>query len=292
MNIAIYGRPVNAKQVVLAERVIQLMIKAGDSFTIHEPYLQFLSKHMKLDAGTPSFNTHEDIKGKTDFLFSIGGDGTLLDTVLLVKNSGIPIAGINAGRLGFLSSISEDNLSLALESLSKGHYSLDARTLLRLESNHPLFEEDNVALNEFTIHKKETSSMITIHAYLNGEYLNSYWADGIMISTPTGSTGYSLSCGGPIVVPQSESLVITPIAPHNLNVRPIVVSDKNVISLEVEGRSQRFMATLDSRSATIDSGYQLAIRKENYCINLIRLSNENFLNTLRKKLNWGLDTRN
>ena len=134
--------------------------------------------------------------------------------------------------------------------------------------------------------------MITIHTYLNGEYLNSYWADGIMISTPTGSTGYSLSCGGPIIVPQSESFVITPIAPHNLNVRPIVVSDKNVISLEVEGRSQHFMATLDSRSVTIDSSFQLAVRKENYTINLVRLNNENFLNTLRKKLNWGLDTRN
>lgn len=292
MNIAIYGRPVNPKQVELAERVIQLLIKAGDRFSIHEPYLQFLSKHMKLDPGVHSFKSSQDLQGKTDFLLSIGGDGTLLDTVLLVKDSGIPIAGINAGRLGFLSSISEDNLNLALESLAKGHFSLDARTLLRLESNHPLFEEDNVALNEFTIHKKETSSMITIHAYLNGEYLNSYWADGIMISTPTGSTGYSLSCGGPIIVPQSESFVITPIAPHNLNVRPIVVSDKNIISLEVEGRSQRFMATLDSRSATVDSGYQLAIRKEKYCINLIRLSNENFLNTLRKKLNWGLDTRN
>jgi NAD+ kinase len=163
---------------------------------------------------------------------------------------------------------------------------------LKLESDHPLFEIENIALNDFTIHKMETSSMITIHAYLNGEYLNSYWADGIIVSTATGSTGYSLSCGGPIVVPQSESFVITPIAPHNLNVRPIVVSDKNVISLEVEGRSQHYMATLDSRSAVIESGFQLALRKENYCINLIRLSNENFLNTLRGKLNWGLDKRN
>ena len=167
-----------------------------------------------------------------------------------------------------------------------------ARSLIRLESNHPLFERQNIALNEFTIHKKETSSMITIHTYLNGEYLNSYWADGIIISTPTGSTGYSLSCGGPIVVPQSENLVITPIAPHNLNVRPIIVSDKNVISLEVEGRSQHFMATLDSRSETIDSTYQVAIRKESYSVNLIRFSNENFLRTLRSKLNWGLDSRN
>ena len=292
MNIAIYGRPVNTNQLTLAESVISLLKKTDCKIRIHAPYLTFLESNLKKKLSLDAFNTNEDIKSDTDFLFSIGGDGTLLDTVFLVKDSNIPIVGINAGRLGFLSSISRENLELAISSLSKGHYSLDARTLLRLEANHPIFEGENIALNEFTIHKKETSSMITIHTYLNGEYLNSYWADGIMISTPTGSTGYSLSCGGPIIVPQSETFVITPIAPHNLNVRPIVVSDKNVISLEVEGRSQHFMATLDSRSVTIDSGFQLAVRKENYTINLVRLNNEDFLNTLRKKLNWGLDTRN
>ena len=292
MNIAIYGRPVNTNQLTLAESVISLLKKTDCKIRIHAPYLTFLESNLKKKLSLDMFNTNEDIKSDTDFLFSIGGDGTLLDTVFLVKDSNIPIVGINAGRLGFLSSISRENLEMAISSLSKGHYSLDARTLLRLEANHPIFEGENIALNEFTIHKKETSSMITIHTYLNGEYLNSYWADGIMISTPTGSTGYSLSCGGPIIVPQSETFVITPIAPHNLNVRPIVVSDKNVISLEVEGRSQHFMATLDSRSVTIDSGFQLAVRKENYTINLVRLNNEDFLNTLRKKLNWGLDTRN
>ncbi|REJ83013.1 MAG: NAD kinase [Bacteroidetes bacterium] len=292
MNIAIYGRPTGEKQISLAKQVIDLLMSQHMNISLHSPYRKFLSSTIELPSQVSTFESHDDLPGKIDFLLSIGGDGTLLDTVLLVRDSGIPIAGINAGRLGFLSSVSEENLNFAIDSLLKGHYSLDSRTLLRLESNHPLFESNNIALNEFTLHKKETSSMITIHAYLNGEYLNSYWADGIMISTPTGSTGYSLSCGGPIVVPQSESFVITPIAPHNLNVRPIVVSDKNVISLEVEGRSQRFMATLDSRSATIDSSFQLAIRKENYNINLLRLSNENFLNTLRKKLNWGLDKRN
>jgi NAD+ kinase len=292
MNIAIYGRPVNTNQLTLAENVLSLLKKTDCSISIHEPYLAFLKSNLKGEQNFNVFNSNKDLPAETDFLFSIGGDGTLLDTVFLVKDSNIPVVGINAGRLGFLSSISPDNLEIAINSLAKGHYSLDARTLLRLEANHPIFEGENIALNEFTLHKKDTSSMITIHTYLNGEYLNSYWADGIMISTPTGSTGYSLSCGGPIIVPQSETFVITPIAPHNLNVRPIVVSDKNVISLEVEGRSQHFMATLDSRSVTIDSGFQLAVRKENYTINLVRLSNENFLNTLRKKLNWGLDTRN
>ena len=292
MRVAIYGRPFNANQVELAGAVFDVLEGAGCSCLVHEPYLRFLKGHLPALKSYPSFIGAEDLQGRVDFLFSIGGDGTLLDTIFLVKDAGIPVVGVNAGRLGFLSGITRDTLPTAVSSLRQGHFSLDARSLIRLESNKPLFENQNIALNEFTIHKKETSSMITIHTYLNGEYLNSYWADGIIISTPTGSTGYSLSCGGPIVVPQSDNLVITPIAPHNLNVRPIIVSDKNVISLEVEGRSQHFMATLDSRSATIDAGYQVAIRKESYSVNLIRFNNENFLRTLRNKLNWGLDSRN
>lgn len=292
MNIAIYGRPVNISQVAFAQSIIETLNKGDCKISIHEPYFHFLKKHIPDLKSYDLFNSNRDLQKSTDFLFSIGGDGTLLDTVALVKNSKIPIVGVNTGRLGFLSSISMENLQHAVESLKKGHYSSDARTLLRLESNHPLFGDENIALNDFTLHKMESSSMITIHCYLNGEYLNSYWADGIIVSTPTGSTGYSLSCGGPIIVPQSESFVITPIAPHNLNVRPIVVSDKNVISLEVEGRSQHFMVTLDSRSASIEPGFQIALRKEDYCIYLIRLNSENFLNTLRSKLNWGLDKRN
>ncbi len=292
MTIAVYGRPVNATQIAFAENVLNILASSGCSVIIHKQYYEFLKSELKNIASFPVFETNEELIGKADFLFSIGGDGTLLDTVLLVKNSNIPIAGVNAGRLGFLSSISKENISNAVEALSKGHFSVEARTLLKVESNHPVFNGNNIALNDFTIHKMETSSMIKIHTYLNGEYLNSYWADGLIIATPTGSTGYSMSCGGPIIVPQSESFVITPIAPHNLNVRPIIVSDKNVVSLEVEGRSQNFMATLDSRSATIDSSFQLAVRKESYSINLVRLSNENFLGTLRSKLNWGLDSRN
>ena len=292
MKIAIYGRPVNLQQIQLAESLFNLLLQNGVDVIVHEDYLKFLCQHLPGFKSYSTFSNHEELRASVDFLFSVGGDGTLLDTVCLVKDAGIPLVGINAGRLGFLSSVSRENLEFAVESILKGHFSLDERSLIRIDSNKPLFEGENIALNDFTIHKKETSSMITIHTYLNGDYLNSYWADGLLISTPTGSTGYSLSCGGPIIVPQSESFVITPIAPHNLNVRPIVVADKNVISLEVEGRSQHFMATLDSRSVTIDSSYQLAIRKENYSIKLVRLNNENFLKTLRNKLNWGLDTRN
>ncbi len=292
MNICIYGRPGLINQVELTEVIVNILLKHNHNVSMYRPYFDFMSKEIKLSAKISCVENTEDLREKVDFLFSVGGDGTLLDTIFIVKDTAIPVVGINAGRLGFLASISKENLEEAIESLTKGHYAIDSRTLLRLETNHPIFKGENIALNEFTIHKKETSSMITIHTYLNGEYLNSYWADGIMISTPTGSTGYNLSCGGPIMVPQSESFVITPIAPHNLTVRPIVVSDKNVISLEVEGRSQHFMATLDSRSATIDNSFQIAIRKESYNINLVRLNSDNFLNTLRKKLNWGLDTRN
>ena len=292
MTIAVYGRPVNGSQADFAENILNILTSSGCSVIVHKQYDEFLRSELKSLPSFSVFENNEDLPGKADFLFSIGGDGTLLDTILLVKDSNIPIAGINAGRLGFLSSIARENITFAVEALAKGHYSIEARTLLRVESNHPVFNGTNIALNDFTIHKMETSSMIKIHTYLNGEYLNSYWADGLIIATPTGSTGYSMSCGGPIIVPQSESFVITPIAPHNLNVRPIVVSDRNVISLEVEGRSQNYMATLDSRSYAIDSSFQLAIRKESYPINLVRLSNENFLGTLRSKLNWGLDSRN
>ncbi len=292
MNICIYGRPGQINQTELTAGIISILLKQGHQVSIYLPYFEFMKAQIIMPSVVKCVGSTAELAIGTDFLFSIGGDGTLLDTVFIVKDTNIPVVGINTGRLGFLASISKDDIENAIEGLEKGHYALDPRTLLRLESNLPIFNQENIALNEFTIHKKETSSMITIHMYLNGEYLNSYWADGIMISTPTGSTGYNLSCGGPIIVPQSESFVITPIAPHNLTVRPIVVSDKNVISLEVEGRSQHFMATLDSRSATIDNSYQLAVRKEDYQINLVRLNSENFLHTLRKKLNWGLDTRN
>jgi NAD+ kinase len=202
------------------------------------------------------------------------------------------VLGINTGRLGFLANVSGDKIKDAVDAIFGERYSIDKRSLIRLETNRALFGDTNYALNEITIHKKDSSSMIIIHTYLNGEYLNSYWADGLIIATPTGSTGYSLSCGGPIIAPQSENFVITPIAPHNLNVRPIVVSDKYVLSLQVAGRSQYFLASLDSRSVTIDSGIELAARKEEFGMNIVRLDGENFLSTLRNKLMWGLDVRN
>jgi NAD+ kinase len=292
MRVAIYGRNISEETIPEISLLLDAIEKAGGSYMIFESYYNLLNQKAGKKIKPSIFGSTDEIRDNIDFVFSIGGDGTMLDTISLVKNSGIPVLGINTGRLGFLSSVSLDGGAKAIECISKGHYSLDKRSMLKLETSRSLFGDVNYALNELTIHKKDSSSMIKIHTYLNGEYLNTYWADGLLIATPTGSTGYSLSCGGPIIVPQSENFVITPIAPHNLNVRPIIVSDKNIISLEVEGRSQYFLASLDSRSVTIDSSIQFAVRKENFTFNIIRLDNDNFLNTLRNKLKWGLDSRN
>lgn len=292
MKIALYGRTFSQHRKEQIDAIINALEKTGCSCIVHEPYLEYLRKELKLDLKYSSFSSRHDLKGNADFMISIGGDGTLLDTVTLIHDSLIPVVGVNLGRLGFLSGVSLEDFPKALEALVKRHYILDPRSLLRLETGNNLFGKNNIALNDFTILNKQTSAMMTIDAYLNGVYLNSYWADGLIISTPTGSTGYSLSCGGPIMMPQTESFIITPIAPHNLNVRPVIVSDNNIISLEMKGRSDNFLATLDSRSETIDETIQLALRKEDFPLNLVRIEGENFLNTLRKKLNWGLDKRN
>lgn len=292
MKIAIYARQLAPANFSFLEQFIGTLEERQHQVIIYQALMNQLKSSGKPLPQSKIFSSGSEIHGCVDLLCSIGGDGTILDTLTIVQDSGIPVLGINVGRLGFLSSIGAEEILQAIDSIEKGHYSLDRRSLLKLESNRTLFGEVNYALNELTIHKKDSSSMITINTYLNGEYLNSYWADGLIISTPTGSTGYSLSCGGPIVAPYSGNFVITPIAPHNLNVRPIVVSDQNVISLEVEGRSQYFLASLDSRSVTIDSSIQLAVRKQDFTMNLVRFDNDNFLGTLRRKLNWGLDTRN
>lgn len=292
MTIAVYARNVNEK-VLAALDVVWTQLHQNDvDVLLYGTLYRHLKKLGKEMQNTHVFSTSAEIAGKADFLFSIGGDGTILDTIKLVKDSGIPVLGINTGRLGFLSIVLPEAITEAINSILKGHYSLDKRAMLRLETDKEIFGDVPYALNELAIHKKDSSSMIIIHAFLNGEYLNSYWADGLLIATPTGSTGYSLSCGGPVISPGSGNFVITPIAPHNLNVRPIVVSDKNVVSLEVEGRNPYFMASLDSRSVTIDSSVQLAVRREDFSFNLVRFDNDNFLQTLRNKLNWGLDARN
>lgn len=291
MKIAIYGRKYNDSATIYMQQLIDCLVENNVEIVIYSAFQAFLSPRVKLPKNIEIFNNHEELK-EVNYLMSVGGDGTLLDTVSFVRDSGIPIIGINMGRLGFLASIAKQEIKTAVDSLIKGHFTIDKRSLIRVESNIPLFNGVNYGLNEVTIHKKDTSSMIIVHAYLNGEFLNSYWADGLILATPTGSTGYSLSCGGPIIFPNSENFVITPISPHNLNVRPIIISDNQVITFEVEGRSAHYLATLDSRTETLETTVQLAVRKEAFQLNLIRLSTENYLGTLRNKLMWGLDTRN
>jgi NAD+ kinase len=292
MKIAIYGRVFNEKYDQVVRELFATLEKKGIEIIIFEKFRKYLKGKVEISSETKTFSSHNDINGKIDFMLSIGGDGTLLDTLTFVRDSGVPIIGVNTGRMGFLSTISVGEIDDALDALINKNFSIDKRNLLRLETENNLFGNFNFALNELTVHKKDTSSMMSIHAYLNNQYLNTYWADGLIVSTPTGSTAYSLSCGGPIIVPGSENFIITPIAPHNLNVRPIVLPSDNTITLKLEGRSKNFLVALDSRTETIDASIELTIKKESFKINLIRLNHHNFLSTLRNKLMWGLDLRN
>jgi len=293
MKIAFYGKSFGEDAVASVQQLLSKLEMLEIKLFIYKPFYDFLKKNKIVFVSEISlFSKAEELKKPVDFMFSVGGDGTILEAITLVKNSGIPILGLNTGRLGFLSSIAKDNCLDAIDNLIKKKYTIDERSLIRLETNKNLFGNLNFALNEITVQKKESTSMIMIKAYVNEEYLNSYWADGLIIATPTGSTGYSLSCGGPIIAPESENFIITPIATHNLTVRPIVIPDNNVIKLNVEGRSKSFQASLDSRTQTIDSTVTLTIRKESFKIKLVKLENQNFFNTIRNKLLWGIDKRN
>ena len=292
MLVAIYNRTFNQEDVPIVLHILKLLDDNKLQLVFYKEFYERIEPHYT-PVSTPRFFTSKsDLPLNTDMLFSLGGDGTMLDAICFVGSSGIPLIGINLGRLGFLAAIPEEEVEAAILSLSRGSYTLEKRTLIHLDSSIPLFDGSPFALNEFTIHRQDTSSMIKVHTYLNGEFLNTYWADGLIVATPTGSTGYSLSCGGPVVFPQTSSFVITPVAPHNLNTRPIVVPDDNVISFEIEGRSEQFLCTLDARTETIRSNVQLAVKREKFMVSLVRPDEHNFLNTIRQKLYWGIDRRN
>lgn len=292
MLVAIYNRTFEEQNIPRIKNIIHLLESHKLHMVFHKEFYDRISPHLELKEQPGVFMNALDLPRNTDMLFSLGGDGTLLDTVTFVGGSNIPLIGINLGRLGFLAAISEDEVEAAISSLVRGSYTVEQRTLLHLDSSIPLFDGIPYALNEFTINRKDSSSMIKIHTYLNGEFLNTYWSDGLIVATPTGSTGYSLSCDGPVVFPQTSSFVITPVASHNLNTRSIVVPDDTVISFEVEGRADQFLCTLDSRVQAIDSQVQLAVKKENFTISLVRPDEHNFLRTIREKLYWGIDSRN
>jgi NAD+ kinase len=292
MNIAIYGRTFSPELLEYFKLLVGKLEEFGCKLKVWEPFYKFIKD---CHASTPSmlpFSAPEEIREKVDFLFSVGGDGTMLGSIALVRDSGIPIAGINLGRMGFLSSIPKTEIIAAINDIVEGRYRIEKRSLIVLKSPDDLFGEMNFALNELSINKKDTSSMIVIRVSINGNFLHSYWADGLIIATPTGSTAYSLSCGGPIITPDSQNFVITPIAPHNLTIRPIVIPNSSVISLSVEGRNRQALICLDSRSADIDPETELVVSKAGFDINLVQRLNDNFFSTIRTKLNWGLDIRN
>ncbi|MBX2843312.1 MAG: NAD kinase [Flammeovirgaceae bacterium] len=291
MKIGIHSRTFEADKLVFFKSIINEIARRGFELSLYKDLSKFLKQKLGEIPPHHIFNNSKELQ-PSDLIFSVGGDGTLLETVLFVKEKNIPIIGVNTGRLGFLATISNDKIKEAMDSIFAGNYTIDSRTLIKLETNEDIFAGNNFGLNEFTILKRDTSSMIIVHTYIDGEYLNSYWADGLIIATPTGSTGYSLSVGGPVVVPQSNNFIISPVSPHNLNVRPLIVSDDCTISFEIEGRSKNFLISLDSRSRKVDESIKMAVRKSDFKANLLKLKGDNFLHTLRKKLHWGLDLRN
>jgi len=292
MKVAIYSRIIDSDQQNEVQFLFDELRRQNIEPVIFHSFFEKISSMFALPSDVSVFRESADLNASVDFMISLGGDGTLLDTVSLVRDKNIPVLGINFGRLGFLASIGKEELQTVVTSLVNRTFVIDNRSLIHLDANKSLFDKVPYGLNEFAIHKTDTSPMIKIHTYLNGEFLNTYWADGLIVSTPTGSTGYSLSCGGPVVFPDSASFVINPVAPHNLNVRPIVVPDDNIISFEIEGRTDHFICALDSRKEIVDKQVQLAVRREKFTLGLVRLNESNFLQTLRNKLSWGLDTRN
>jgi len=291
MTIAIFGSPYPEHFSKYIQHLIKKLEAEHIKIIVEKEFKKFLQNNIRFNNKVDTFDSYESLKNNANFLFSIGGDGTLLRAITFVRDTNIPIIGINTGRLGFIASISAGQIDDALNDILKGNYTINERTLLSLETNKKLFKDNNFALNEVAVSKKDTSSMIRIDTFVDGEFLNTYWADGLVVSTPTGSTGYSLSCGGPIIMPGTNNIIITPNAPHNLNVRPIVLDDNSVITLKVEDRDQLALISLDSRARAFDSETEITIKKAKFKIKLVQPQNNSFTTTIRNKLMWGLDKR-
>ena len=294
MKVAIYGQYYQNSTEPIINDIFVFFNKNNVEMIIESHFLMMLNERKIVENKYKTFTSHTELDSSFDMLISIGGDGTILRAATLVQDSGVPILGINAGRLGFLATVQKENIATFLQLVLDKKYTISKRTLLSLSSSSPnkSIEEMNFAMNEITVSRKDTTSMITIDTYLNGEYLNSYWADGLIISTPTGSTGYSLSCGGPILTPDVKSLVITPLAPHNLNARPLVVPDETEIRLKVTGREANYLVSLGSRVTSVKNESILTLKKTPFEINMVEIQGETFLKTLRNKLLWGEDKRN
>lgn len=293
MKVAIYGQYYKPEDNIYIEELLETLQKNDISFVIeHTYYTAFKNNTNIKNANT--FSSYNELDDSFDFMLTVGGDGTILRAVTYIRDSKIPIVGINTGRLGFLATVQKDQISYAIQKLLNNDFLIKKRTLLSVSTEPKIesLENLNFALNEVSVSRKNTASMITIETYLDDEYLNSYWADGLIFATPTGSTGYSLSCGGPIITPQAKSLVITPIAPHNLNARPLVIPDNTTIKFTVSGREDMFFLSLDSRITTIERGTIITIRKADFNLKMVEINQQTFVKTLREKLLWGQDTRN
>ncbi|OYU79488.1 MAG: NAD kinase [Flavobacterium sp. BFFFF1] len=294
MKVAIYGQYYQNSTEPIIRDIFVFFNENNVEMVIEAEFLKILYEKQLIKKSYKTFSSHVELDSSFDMMISIGGDGTILRAATLVRDSGIPILGINAGRLGFLAMVQKDNISAFLNFVIKKEYTISPRTLLSVTSDpvNSDISSINFAMNEISVSRKDTTSMITIETYLDGEFLNSYWADGLIIATPTGSTGYSMSCGGPILTPHVKSLVITPIAPHNLNARPLVIPDETEIKLKVSGREEQYLVSLDSRIASVKNESVLIIKKTPFMINMVEIPGETFLKTLRNKLLWGEDKRN
>ncbi len=293
MKVAIYGQTYSDNSVVYVSELLDELRTVSAQVYVEEAFYEMLSSKESI----ASYNTFTEAAGldtSFDMFISFGGDGTILRAITFVKDLGIPIIGVNTGRLGFLSTTKKEDVRKVVKEFVNGDYRIVERSLVEIcaDSEIEEFGDVNYALNEITISRKDTTSMITVETYLNDEYLTSYWADGLIVATPTGSTGYSLSCGGPVIAPSAKSLILTPIAPHNLNARPLVISDDTIIRLKVSGREENHLVSLDSRIATVENGREIILQKADFNIKMIEYTSESFLKTLRNKLLWGEDRRN
>lgn len=294
MKVAIYGQYYQNSTEPIIRDIFVFFNENNVEMIIEAEFLKLLYDKQIVKKEYKTFNSNKELDSSFDIMISIGGDGTILRAATLVRDSGIPILGINAGRLGFLAMVQKDEIAEFLQFVIEKKYTISERSLISLSSSPEISEiEDlNFAMNEISVSRKDTTSMITIETYLDGEFLNSYWADGLIVATPTGSTGYSMSCGGPILTPNVTSLVITPIAPHNLNARPLVIPDDTEIRLKISGREEQYLVSLDSRIASVKNESILTIRKTPFKIKMVEIQDETFLKTLRNKLLWGEDKRN
>lgn len=291
-NIAIYGRKITKQNVDYFVDVLNLLEKMGWNAVLEHDLRAQLVKKAGIGGKCKTFKTYHDLKSGIDLAISVGGDGTFIQTVKYIRDSGVPVTGVNMGRLGFLANVNSEDLENTFDKIKNGQFEYQKRSLLRVHTADKIFDDDNIALNEVTLHKKDTSSMIIVHATLGDLYLNSYWADGLIVATPTGSTAYNLSCGGPIITPGCQVHILNPIAPHNLSIRPLVVPDHFPIKLSVEGRERKYLLSLDSISKNIDQDEEVIVTKAEFLINVVKFEDNSFLDTIRNKMSWGVDKRN